>query len=236
MNVAVPSGDRRAPWSNCAWYPGTVVLATIGILMCYGKAQAESFDRDVEFAAGYVTGEIYLQDGTDTIWNRVRRAGIEYDERYGGGVTIGLIGGYATLRQDQGARLVGNYLGVVGRVAAASGDRVGLSVGGRYLYQNLGGDTSTPPRTVDWQEWGLDARLSYRVAKQWILAVGGRYDWVVADQETSDLVTTTVTLKAERHASRYFGLVFETDPGGFVAIALQRGMMEATEIIFRRIF
>jgi len=204
--------------------------------MCYGKAQAEPFERDIEFAAGFVTGELYLQDGAVTIWNRIRRAGIEYDERYGGGVAIGLIGGYGTLSQNEGASLAGNYLGVVGRVAAVSGPRAGLSVGGRYLYQNLGGDTSTRPRTIDWQEWGLDTRFSYRVARQWILVLGGRYDWVVADQVTKGIVSTTTTLKAKRHTSQYVGLEFETDPGGFVTIALQRGLMAATEIIFRRVF
>ena len=236
MNGAVPSGDWRAPWSMCVWSPGNLVLAGIGILMCYDSAQAESFDRDIEFAARYVTGELYLQDGAVTIWNRVRRAGVEYDERYSGGVTIGLIGGYGTLSQNEGASLAGNYLGVVGRITAVSGPRAGLSVGGRYLYQNLGGDTSTRPRTVDWQEWGLDTRLSYRVARQWILVLGGRYDWVVADQVTKGLVSTTITLKAERHTSQYVGVAFETDPGGFVTVALQRGMMDATEIVFRRVF
>jgi len=236
MNGAVPSGDRRAPWSTCLWSPGALVLATTGILMCYGNVQAESFERDIEFAARYVTGELDLQDGTVTIWNRIRRAGIEYDERYGGGVAIGLIGGYGTLSQNDGASLAGNYLGVVGRVAAVSGPRADLSIGGRYLYQNLGGDTSTRSRTIDWQEWGLDTRLSYRVARQWILVLGGRYDWVVADQVTQGLVSTTVTLKAERHTSRYVGLAFETDPGGFVTFVLQRGLMAATEIIFRRVF
>ena len=104
MNGAVPSGDRRAPWSTCLWSPGALVLAATGILMCYGNVQAESFERDIEFAARYVTGELDLQDGTVTIWNRIRRAGIEYDERYGGGVAIGLIGGYGTLNQNDGAR------------------------------------------------------------------------------------------------------------------------------------
>lgn len=216
-----------------SWF--SLVLAA-SILAPFANARAEFFERGLEVAAGYVTGELYLHDGTDAIWTRIRRAGIEYDERYGGGVTIGLIGGYATVSQDQGARLAGNYLGVIGHIAAVSGGPATLSLGGRYLYQNLGDDNSTPPRTIDWQEWGLDSRLEYRVAGQWTLAVGGRYDWVVADQLTKDLVATTATLKAQRHASRYLGLVFETDPGGFVAIALQRGMMDSSEIVFRRVY
>jgi hypothetical protein len=236
MNCAVPSGDRRAPWSTCLWSSRAFVLVTIGILVCYGNAGAESFDRDIEFAARFVTGELYLHDGSVEIWNGVRRTGIEYAERYGGGVTIGLIGGYGTLSQNVGARLAGNYLGVVARGAVVSGGRADLSVGGRYLYQNLSGDTSTSPRTIDWQEWGVDTRFSYRVARQWILLLGGRYDWVVADQETKGLVSTTITLKAEQHTSQYVGLAFETDPGGFVAIALQRGLMAATEIVFRRVY
>ena len=74
------------------------------------------------------------------------------------------------------------------------------------------------------------------MARQWILVLGGRYDWVVADQVTKGLVSTTITLKAERHTSQYVGVAFETDPGGFVTVALQRGMMDATEIVFRRVF
>lgn len=172
---------------------------------------------------------------------RLSRLGIAYAERFGDGLSVGLLGGYLSASQrgqalTGGMRFTGNYAGIGMRGLLAPADRIRVGLSAQFLYHWMDDSRDGQRIQLDWAQVDLAATLQVRLAGAVSVYAGPVYSAIRVEERARGTVDSTVEFEGRRDVGAIGGLFFEVEEQGRIGLEVRRGPMDGLAISFQRRF
>lgn len=198
-------------------------------------------DRPLDFSLHFSHHELTLDYGTARVATQVDRIGVDWRERYGRNLQLGLVGGYSFLTQTDnpqtaGRELRGYHAGAVLDLDLLARERYGASLEARWLYQKV--DTNDGAQSVDisWREPSVRLRAGVAVTDGVRAYAGIRYGAIDGQQRLSGAINETRTIQETKRTGGFAGLELSLEGNGYVGVAAASGPDRYVGIYFGREF
>jgi hypothetical protein len=135
-----------------------------------------------------------------------------------------------------GMELEGFYIAPALRSVVFDDRRLNITLTATYLYQRVKDSNSDQAVTLEWQQPQLELDAKCHLSRQIVLALGGQYGRIDADEHLSGGVDQTLTLHSGPSLGYRAGLEFDLGNDGQVGMLLHRALGDGVEIYFKRQF
>lgn len=212
-----------------------------GLCPCWaGAAVGLGPDFDRLEAGLYARRDDLVVDGAATVLRvRIDRLGFRLSDIAHPRLSVGLLAGGAAAditgqTITNGMQPAGPYLGVAVGGAVFDGARGRVDFDVYLLYQSLDDEVSGQRVELDWLESGAALRLSVGLTAMLSLYAGPQYRNLDLDQRARGTLNATARFGESDTVDAVLGVTLETDPGGFVDVAVHRGASDGVMLAFRR--
>lgn len=205
-------------------------------------ARADMYvEPPVDFSLRFSHHELTLDYGTSRVATQVNRVGIDWRERYGERLVLGLTGGYSFLTQTDnpptaGRELRGYHAGVLMDVDLIARPRYGASLEAAWLYQNVDTDDGAQRVDIAWREPSVRLRAGAAVGDGVRAYAGVRYGAIDGQQRLSGTINETRTIQETDRSGGFAGLELTLEGNGYVGISAASGPDRQVDIYFGRQF